>query len=142
VILAPDGTVLYGSPSGERLLGYEPGERVGCNAFELVHPEDAPRVAKAFEEVLARPGAAMHVTYRYRHRDGTWRTLASTGTCLTRDPAIGGIVVHSRDVTGTAPAERRYVAEPESGAAWIVRRVALHGRAESGMGNREQGTGT
>ena len=107
VILSADGTVIYGSPSGERLLGYADGERVGRNALELVHPEDARHVASALAQVTQRPGSAVHVTYRCRHKDGSWRTLASTGTSLSRGPAAGGIVVHSRDVTGRRVSEEQ-----------------------------------
>ena len=43
VVLEPDSTVRYVSPSIERLLGYEPAGIVGTALLELVHPDDAPR---------------------------------------------------------------------------------------------------
>ena len=115
VILAADGTVVYGSPSGERLLGYGARECVGRSAFELVHPDDAARVASVFARVVERPGSAVHVTHRCRHKDGSWRTLESTGTSLSRDLGAGGIVVHSHDVTGRRELEeqlRRMASRP------------------------------
>jgi PAS domain-containing protein len=41
-LFTPDGTRLYASPSIERVLGYKPEEIIGGNAFDLVHPDDAP----------------------------------------------------------------------------------------------------
>src|SRR5262245_61128590 len=38
------GTILYESPSFERVLGYKAAEFVGQNAFDLIHPDDAPQV--------------------------------------------------------------------------------------------------
>jgi PAS domain S-box-containing protein len=41
-LLDADGTVVYQSPSIERLLGYRPEDRIGHNAFidAIVHPDD------------------------------------------------------------------------------------------------------
>jgi signal transduction histidine kinase/ActR/RegA family two-component response regulator len=39
------------------------------------------------------------VRYRFQHADGTWRHIEAEGVNLLDDPAIGGIVVNSRDVT-------------------------------------------
>jgi two-component system cell cycle sensor histidine kinase/response regulator CckA len=36
---------------------------------------------------------------RHRHKDGGWRTLVSVGRNLLDDPAVGGVVLSSRDVT-------------------------------------------
>ena len=45
--------------------------------------------------------------YRFRHRDGSWRTLESVGTNLRDQPGIAGIVINSRDVTARKRAELR-----------------------------------
>src|SRR3990170_4349624 len=42
------GTILYESPSIERLLGYKPEELLGRSAFELVHPEELADTSEAF----------------------------------------------------------------------------------------------
>lgn len=48
---------------------------------------------------LDDPGITPTVEFRFRHRDGSWRWLEATGTNLLADPAVGGLVVNSRDVT-------------------------------------------
>ncbi|HVL23437.1 MAG TPA: PAS domain S-box protein, partial [Thermomicrobiales bacterium] len=98
-ILGAKGTILYQSPALEGVLGFDPEELVGGHAFDLVHPEDLPYVREHFEEALKRPGSNVQAIYRFRHKDGSWRWLESTGTNLLADPAVGGVVINSRDIT-------------------------------------------
>jgi PAS domain S-box-containing protein len=104
-ILKEDGTISYESPSLKRLLGYAPDELIGSNAFELVHPDDLPRVKDAFAEVIRNPEAPLSVQFRFRHKDGSWRVLESTGSNQLQNAMVAGIVVNSRDVTERTKAE-------------------------------------
>ncbi len=99
-ILDADGTIRYESPAVQRTLGYQSDELVGRSAFQLVHPEDSPPVQDAFAAALNDPAYTPTLEFRFRHRDGSWRWLEATGTNLLADPAVGGFVVNSRDVTG------------------------------------------
>ena len=98
-ILEADGTIRYESPSIERILGYKPEELVGKNAFELVHPDDRPRIMAIFQANLSLPGSITPIEVRFRHNDGSWRTLEATGNNLLQEPGVAGIVVNSRDIT-------------------------------------------
>jgi diguanylate cyclase (GGDEF)-like protein/PAS domain S-box-containing protein len=98
-LLDVDGTILYESPSIERILGYEPAELVGKNAFDYVHPEDLARVLEVFAQGLADPRLRPSLEYRFRHKDGSWRWLESIGANLLDDPNVGELVVNSRDIT-------------------------------------------
>ena len=51
-ILSRDGVFQYNSPSLKQVLGYEPEELAGQNAFSFVHPEDIARARQRFEEAL------------------------------------------------------------------------------------------
>jgi diguanylate cyclase (GGDEF)-like protein/PAS domain S-box-containing protein len=106
-LLNVDGTILYESPSIERILGYEPQELVDKNAFEYVHPDDLERVLEVFAEGLANPALRPTVEYRIRHKDGSWRWLESIGANMLDDPAVGELVVNSRDVSERKEAEER-----------------------------------
>src|SRR3712207_4066713 len=44
-ILGADSTILYESPSIERILGYRPEDLVGRSIFDYVHPDDLERVS-------------------------------------------------------------------------------------------------
>ena len=98
-ILATDGTILCESPSIVNLSGYKPDELIGKNAFHLIHPEDLSKVMDAFMQVLQTPQMHLSVEYRFKHRDGSWRVVESTGSNQLNNQLIAGIVINSRDVT-------------------------------------------
>ncbi len=104
-VIDADNVVRYDSPAIERVLGYEPGERLGTKGWDYVHPDDLERVTKAFTELLERPGADAPMGYRMRHADGTWRHVEARRTNLLDDPAVEGVVVNYRDVTARKEAE-------------------------------------
>jgi len=98
-VLGPDGTILYESPSSERILGWTSDELVGRSVFEFVHAEDVERIVATTAALMETPGASVTTSARFRHKDGPWRILETIGTNLLHDPAVGGIVLNSRDVT-------------------------------------------
>src|ERR671921_2624632 len=51
-----DGTVRYGSPSFERVLGYPHGALTGENLFKLIHPEERDRVHDLLDAGTQHPG--------------------------------------------------------------------------------------
>jgi diguanylate cyclase (GGDEF)-like protein/PAS domain S-box-containing protein len=103
----PDGTLRYASPAFGRMLGYDPEEVVGkMNVLDQVHPDDLPHVLEETEKALSAGGVATNkAEYRFLHKDGSWRWMESVGTYLLDDPAVGGVVVTSRDVTERKEAE-------------------------------------
>ena len=93
-----DGTILYQSPSVEKVLGFRPEEMVGKNAFDYVHPEDAKWILSLSQ--LARDAKfGQHMEFRFRHKDGSWRHLEVISDDLLGNPSVGGIIVSARDVT-------------------------------------------
>jgi PAS domain S-box-containing protein len=98
-VLDPDGTVRYESPTLKRVYGWEPREIVGKNVFELVHPDDIEYAKERLAGLLERPGAVEEAEIRYRHKNGTWVTIAVSGVNLIKEPAIRGIVLTSHDIT-------------------------------------------
>jgi two-component system cell cycle sensor histidine kinase/response regulator CckA len=104
-IISAEGKVMYESPSVERLMGYPPAEPNGGDAFERIHPDDVSRCRRAFQRMLV-DGAPVHVDLRVRHADGHWVELDTIARNMLDDPAVGGIVVNSRDVSESQRAER------------------------------------
>jgi len=98
-ILNREGLFQYNSPSLKRLLGYEPEELAGRNAFALVHPEDLPGVRKAFERGLKNPELRVTHEFRFRRRDESWCHLEVVGQSRLDDPDISGVVLNVRDIT-------------------------------------------
>jgi diguanylate cyclase (GGDEF)-like protein/PAS domain S-box-containing protein len=98
-ILESDGTIRYVSPAVERVMGYKPEEQAGTTAFGSVHPNDRERALDTFAEALKRPGLHPPLEFRVPHKDGSWRNLEHIVNNLLDNPAVGGVVVTSRDVT-------------------------------------------
>ena len=99
-VVAVDGTMLYHSPSIERVAGYRSSELLGRSLLEFIHSEDVAAVRVALERVTLKVGSAAPPEFRFRHKDGSWVWFESVGNNLLNDVAVGGIVVTSRDVTG------------------------------------------
>jgi diguanylate cyclase (GGDEF)-like protein/PAS domain S-box-containing protein len=104
-VLRADGTILYQSDSIQHILGYVPDEIIGTNAFDLIHPEDREAVATVLQQMLTHPDIRPNVEYRVMHGDGSLRWVESIGSNLLGDPAVGGIVVTTRDITERKLAE-------------------------------------
>ena len=90
---------LYQSPSSTRVLGYRPRDVIGSKLTDLLHPNDKSRVVKAFAEIYDKPGETAALTFRMRHRNGTWVTMQGTVLNLVSDATVKGFVVNTRDVT-------------------------------------------
>lgn len=81
-IVAVDGTMLYHSPSIERVAGYQPAELLGRSLLAFVHSEDEPAVRAALERVSLKVGSVAPPEYRFRRKDGSWVWLESVGNNL------------------------------------------------------------
>ena len=117
LVVAPDGSLTYLSPSVERILGHAPEDLLGTNGFDLVYPEDLEAAQDFFGEVM-RDDAGEHRTIEVRllHHDGSWRYAEVTGSNRTDDERVAGVIVTLRDIT-----ERRRAQEELSRLASFPR---------------------
>ncbi|MBD2064941.1 PAS domain S-box protein [Funiculus sociatus GB2-A5] len=104
-IIDADGVMQYQSPSVEIILGYKSEELIGKRYFDFVDPEKINYVKNNLSNLIENSDLAVSIEYRYQHKNGYWRYLSSRCTNLFADPAVGGIVVNSRDITGRKTAE-------------------------------------
>ena len=98
-LLGRDGTVLYASPSTERVLGLRGDEIVGGSWFDHLHEEDAAASREFFGSIAAQPGRHATFEARLRNRHGQWRWIEMAFTNLVDEPSVASIVVNYRDVT-------------------------------------------
>lgn len=103
-VLDVKGTILYESPSLERVLGYPQDALNGRSAFSLIHPLDVPRVMPVFMLALATPGVPHSIRFRFKHSNGSWRHLEAVGKCVHMPDGMR-VIVTSRDVTDGSKAE-------------------------------------
>lgn len=104
-ILNRDGIFLYNSPSLKTVLGYEPKEVAGKNAFALVHEEDVAETRKAFQRALDHPESVVTHEFRCRRKNGSWCHLEVVGQNRLDDPEIAGVVLNTRDISDRKRAE-------------------------------------
>lgn len=126
-IISTDFTFEYITPSVEHVLGYEPGELIGEDVTDYIHPEDRSVVSGEFERLIGDPDYRATSDLRFRHADGSWVVLDARGRNLLEEPAIGGLVVYTRDVTEQRAYERRLETQRERLAALNQLNGVVHG---------------
>lgn len=94
-----DSRRTYASPAYERILGFRPDELVGQPFSVICYPSDAVIIQQAFARFTQRSFATERFEVRVRHRDGSPRWLDIIAVNRLADPAVGGVVVTSRDIT-------------------------------------------
>jgi two-component system, cell cycle sensor histidine kinase and response regulator CckA len=104
-IVEPEGTIRYVNPSVEGALGFRPEDLVGKDAFLLVPPEDASLLKSRMAERTAAETPVAPISFRLRHRDGSWRNFEAAGSRRAADEGREGIVLTFRDVTRRLNAE-------------------------------------
>ena len=100
LITDAEGRITYESTAVERVLGYRAEDRIGRNALDDLHPDDRLWAEQMLADVVRLPSAQVAAEVRVRHADGTWLVIEAVAKNLLDDPAVGGIVVNYRDVTG------------------------------------------
>ena len=98
-VIDSDTTITYQTPSIERVLGYEPSALIGTKLIDLVHPDDAARVAALCRRTTRSHAANSLVEWRMRRRDGSYVYAETISSDLLENDAVRGFVLTSRDVT-------------------------------------------
>jgi diguanylate cyclase (GGDEF)-like protein/PAS domain S-box-containing protein len=98
-VLSADHTILYQSPSIERVLGYSAEEVTGSSFERLLHPEEHGRLLRRLTDGAGAGGRAEVIDCLLAHKDGTLRQFEILHTDLLSDTTVGGIVLNGRDVS-------------------------------------------
>lgn len=111
VVSDATGTILHINRAIETILGFKPENVIGISGTELIHADDLPTVVDVLSSVIQQPRKTVVARYRNQHADGGWRWVESAVTNLLDDPAVGGIVSMSRDISARVDAEERVSAQ-------------------------------
>ncbi|NTW37529.1 MAG: PAS domain S-box protein, partial [Syntrophobacteraceae bacterium] len=78
---------VYYSPGYFRMLGYEPEEfpAKADTWLELIHPDDRERALDCNDACIRNESPVVHVEFRMRSRDGSWRWILGRGLATRRD---------------------------------------------------------
>jgi two-component system, sensor histidine kinase and response regulator len=95
-VLNKNGDILFENAATQRILGYIPGNRVGLNAFEFVHPDDKEQLLAEFQDLADNPYSSKLVELRFQHENGSWVWFETCGQNFLENPYINGILINSR----------------------------------------------
>jgi diguanylate cyclase (GGDEF)-like protein/PAS domain S-box-containing protein len=112
---AAGGVYVYVSPSAREIHGYEPGELLGQNVYDYIHPDDQARIQAELSRQLQTGEESRLVELRLRHKAGHYVWLGSKAQ-VARDPVTGAhssTVVISRDITAQREAKAELNAQKE-----------------------------
>jgi diguanylate cyclase (GGDEF)-like protein/PAS domain S-box-containing protein len=76
-----DGHFTLLNPAWELVLGWTREELLARPILELVHPDDAEQTLGLMLAGSRHPAHLENFTNRYRHRDGSWRSLLWSARC-------------------------------------------------------------
>jgi diguanylate cyclase (GGDEF)-like protein/PAS domain S-box-containing protein len=123
LIVRPDTTISYETPSAQRILGHDTKALEGTRFTDLLHPEDVEQALAVYARVASQAGSSLTAQWRVRHRQGATLYVDVVANNLLSDPTVEGIVLTMRDVT-----ERKSLEEE-------LKHQAFHD-ALSGLANR------
>ncbi len=86
VVVDLNGVRKYVSPAAFALYGRSPEELLGTRSVQFAHPDDAPRLALAFQELAAGRKESESILVRGLRADGDYRWI-EINIQLVRDPA-------------------------------------------------------
>ena len=98
-VLDADNTVLYQSPSIERVLGYTVDEVTGRPFEQLLHPDEQGRLLRRLIDGAGATGRSEVIDCLLAHKDGSLRHFEILHADLLSDSAVDGIVLNGRDVS-------------------------------------------
>lgn len=120
------GEILYVSPTIEGVLGFTPGQILGCQVLTLLHPDDRRASRKDVRMILAKPSIPHKIAVRIRHNNGDWRRCVAEVLNLLDAPRIAAMVVNCTQIgrpqrkSGNGPSRMRNVAPAEEPLNAIV----------------------
>ena len=97
-ILDIQGNYLYVSPTSITVLGKAPEEFRGKNAFDFIHTEDKNKTLEYLKKISQEKVIKVE-PFRFLNNKGQWRWIETILTNMLDNPAVGGIVANSRDIT-------------------------------------------
>jgi len=104
MVLDRDGTVLYTSPSIERLLGRSVEVVTGTSCFDWVRPKDIPAGREKLAEAV-RTNSPLVAQLKLTNAKGEFRFVEVVGRPAFDVRGVGGVLLNLRDVSDRVRAE-------------------------------------
>src|SRR6185503_13455463 len=78
--------------------GFKPEGMVGASAMSFCHPDDAGSARKLMR-AAKKGGCVGPFELRFRHKNGSWRTLEVVGKMAREGAGAAQVIANSRDIT-------------------------------------------
>ena len=133
-VVDPGGTIVYQSPSVQRLVGLGPNELVGSSYFELLVEDDVARVRSLFADATNGAETTITAEYRLRHADGSSRDVESIISDMLDDATLRGLVLNTRDVSDRKILEEELAHQAfHDSLTGLSNRAVFHDRIEHAL---------
>jgi PAS domain S-box-containing protein len=99
LLLDRDGRITYATPSVETQFGWRAGDIGGRALVDFLHPEDQKPFAERLGNLVPRPGDRTMTEIRFRHADGTYRSVDALVANRLHEPGVDSLVLDARDIT-------------------------------------------
>jgi PAS domain S-box-containing protein len=99
VIIDINCIIRFCSPNIEKYFGWQPEELIGKNSWETVHPDDSDRMRNELFTLIESSNSVKTLEYRFKCKDGSFRSIGLTGVNLANDSYINGILTNFHDIT-------------------------------------------
>ena len=93
------GTISFTSASAFNILGHEPEELIGKNAFEFVHPADFDLAVSSFRDEMMQEPKTKFIGVRLLKKSGEWLWCMVRGHNQLHNPAVGKMLIYFCDDT-------------------------------------------
>ncbi len=102
-----DGTIRYQSESSERLFGYPAEDVVGRHIHEYLVGMPVEELLAALQQASPDPTRVQTLHLSWQHSSGRLCRVETTITNLLANPAVGGLVLTTHDVTDRVGLEQQ-----------------------------------
>jgi len=98
-IIDVNGLIQFMSSNITKFFGWLPDEMPGVDGWILIHPDDLKNAWEEFNLMLENEGSTRTVELKIKCKSGLYKPIEMTGTNLSKNPDIEGILINFRDIT-------------------------------------------
>lgn len=104
---SPEGNIFYGSPSAQKVFGYEEADYMGRHVCSFVHPDYLPAVGELLVNLMTHPDEMFTIDMKVFDKLGKERWVHGLASNMLQVPGINALVGNFRDITERKKAEEK-----------------------------------
>lgn len=104
---SPEGNIFYGSPSAQKVFGYEEADYMGRHVCSFVHPDYLPAVGELLINLMTHPDEMFTIDMKVFDKGGNERWVHGLASNMLQVPGINALVGNFRDITERKKTEEK-----------------------------------